>query len=289
MVTLAETENNAKTIVVFYDFSDAALNAAKYAAALAGQLKASRLLICYSEHVPTTMELHSHTIRFTEYEHQRHLKELKTLKNELQININKKIVVETYIDQHPLDEIVNGYHEHQSVGLVVMGMAGKSMVERTFIGSNTLRVAGITTIPLLIVPEHTVFEKIGKLVFACNMKKLSDNTPVLSIKHMVDTLGAKLSILHVDHNEEHFNLDKVTEKSVLHPLWEDRTPDYHFTNDEDIARGVMNFADEYQMQMVIAVPKNYGFFESLFHASLTKKLAYHIHVPLLLIKEEKQG
>jgi nucleotide-binding universal stress UspA family protein len=286
MVTLADIEKNVGTIVVFYDFSDAALNAAKYAAALAGQLNSSRLLLYYSEHVPTTMELHPQTIRLAEHENLKRLKQFKALKNELQISINKKILIETYIDQRPLAEIVNGLDE--SIGLVVMGMAGKSLLERTFIGSNTLHVAQITTIPLLIVPEHTTFETIGKIVFACDVKKISEITPVYAIKRMVSSLGAKLSILHVDKNGERFNPDKIAQMTFLYPLWDNEQPEYHCTDDEDIARGVMEFADEHQMQMVIAVPKTYGFFEKLFHESLTTKLAYHIHVPLLLLREEKQ-
>ncbi|WP_159452737.1 hypothetical protein [Pedobacter nyackensis] len=31
-------------------------------------------------------------------------------------------------------------------------------------------------------------------------------------------------------------------------------------------------------------PQEYGFFEGLFHRSVTKKMAYHTHVPLLLFK-----
>ncbi|TKC07446.1 universal stress protein [Pedobacter frigoris] len=287
MASSAELGNNAGTIVIFTDFSDAALSAANYAAALAGQLNASRLLICYSEHIPTTMEMHSQSIRLIEQEHQRHLEQLKTLKDELQTCLNKRIVIETYIDQRPLDEIVKSYNEDQSAELVVMGIAGKNRLERTFIGSNTIHVARITAIPLLIVPEHTMFRTIEKVVFACDLKKVSKTTPALTIKHMVNRLGAKLSILNVDHNEERFNPDTIAEMTDLHQLWDNEQPEYHYTDNEDIAKGVMDFADEHQMQMVIAVPKAYGFFESLFHSSLTRKLAYHIHLPLLLFKEEK--
>lgn len=287
MATSAEPGNNAGTIVIFTDFSNAALNATNYAAALAGQLNASRLLICYSEHVPTTMEMDTQSIRLTEQEHQRHLKQLMTLKDELQSRFNKRIVIETSIDQRPLDEIVNSYNQDQSAGLVVMGIAGKNQLERTFIGSNTIRVARIIAIPLLIVPEHTTFNSIEKVVFACDLKKVSKTTPALAIKRMVNKLGAKLSILNVDHNEERFNPDTIAEMTDLHQLWDNKQPEYHYTDNKDIAKGVMDFADEHQMQIVIAVPKAYGFFENLFHNSLTSKLAYHIHLPLLLFKEEK--
>ncbi len=288
MATSAKLGNSAWTIVIFTDFSNAALNATNYAAALAGQLKASRLLICYSEHIPTTMEMNSQSIRLIQQEHQRYLKQLLTLKDELQTRLSKKIIVETSIDQRPLDEIVNSYNQDQSAGLVVMGIAGKNRMERTFIGSNAIRVAQIAAIPLLIVPEHTLFKKIERIVFACDLKKITKTTPALAIKHMVNTLGARLFILNVDHNEQRFNPDTtIAEMTNLHQLWDDEQPEYHYTDNQDIAKGVMDFADKHQMHLVIAVPKAYGFFENLFHSSLTRKLAYHIHLPLLLFKEEK--
>jgi nucleotide-binding universal stress UspA family protein len=287
METSTELGNHTGTIVIFTDFSEAAENATNYAAALAGQLKASRLLICYSEHIPTPMEMHAQSIKLTEQEHQRHLKQLLTLKDELQSRFNNRIIIETAIDQRPLDEIVDSYSQDPFAGLVVMGIAGKNRLERTFIGSNTIRVARITQIPLLIIPEHTTFRTIEQVVFACDLKKVSKTTPAFAIKRMVNKLGAKLSILNVDHNEERFNPDTIAEMTDLHRLWDDEQPEYHYTDNQDIAKGVMDFADQHQMQMVIAVPKAYGFFENLFHSSLTRKLAYHIHLPLLLFKEEK--
>lgn len=287
MATSAELGNNSGTIVIFTDLSDAALNAANYAASLAGQLNASRLLICYSEHIPNAMEVHLQTVRSAEHEHQRHLDELNALKAELRTRLSKHVVIVTHIDQRPLEEIVDSYSKDQSAGLVVMGIAGKNKLERTFIGSNTIRVARITGIPLLIVPEHTTYRTIERVVFACDLKKVSKSTPALAIKHMVHRLGAKLYILNVDHNEERFNPDTIAEMTDLHQLWDNEQPEYHYTDNEDIAKGVMDFADENQMQLVIAVPKAYGIFERLFHSSLTRKLAYHIHLPLLLFKEEK--
>jgi hypothetical protein len=48
----------------------------------------------------------------------------------------------------------------------------------------------------------------------------------------------------------------------------------------------MRFADREDIQLVITLPQKYGFFESLFHRSVTKKLAFHTHLPLLLLNEE---
>lgn len=287
MIYLSET--NLTTLLVFTDFSDAAKNATHYAAALAKQLHAKHLLICYSEHIPSTMEVHIQNIMLAEQVHQRHLAQLAAVKNELRSWLNESIAIKAYIDQRPLDIIVDDFNENQSTGLIVMGLAGKSALEQTVLGSNTIRVAKITTIPLLIIPESASFKTIEKVVFACDLKNVSQITPVLTIKRMVNTLGADLSILNVSRNEDHPNPETMKQRDYLRQLWGNKRPEYHYTNNEDIVMGIMNFADEHQTQLVIAVPRKHGFFEKLFHDSLTKKLAYHIHLPLLLFKEENSS
>lgn len=274
------------TIFIFTDFSDAAANATRYAAALAKQLHAQRILICYSEHIPSTMEVHLQNFMHAEQAHQRYLAQLDAIKNELRKWIDGSITINAYIDQRPLDVIVGNFNKDQSIGLIVMGFAGKSAVEQTLLGSNTVRVSKITTVPLLIVPENASFKTIEKVVFACDFKNISKNTPVVAIKRIVRKLGAKLLILNVSQNEDLFNPNTIKERNYLRQLWGSEQPEYHHTSNEDIVMGIMNFANANHVQLVIAVPKKYGFFEKLFHNSLTKKLTYHIHLPLLLFKED---
>jgi nucleotide-binding universal stress UspA family protein len=279
-------ETSITTILIFTDFSDAAANAANYAAALAMQLHATRLLICYSEHIPSTMEIHLQNIMHAEQAHQRYLALLDAIKNELRSWINKSIAINAYIDHRPLDVIVTDFNKDHSIGLIVMGFAGKSAMEQTLLGSNTIRVSKITTVPLLIIPESVSFKTIDKVVFACDFKNVSKTTPVLAIKRTVRQLEAKLLILNVSQNEELFNPDTIKERHYLRQLWGNEQPEYHHTKNEDIVMGIMNFANANQVQLVIAVPKKHGFFAKLFHDSLTRKLTYHIHLPLLLFKEE---
>jgi nucleotide-binding universal stress UspA family protein len=282
-------ETSITNILIFTDFSDAAENATKYAAALAMQLHATRLLICYSEHVPSAMEAHIQNIMHAEQAHQRYLARLDALTNELRNQINGPIGIKAYIDQRPLDVIIDDFNKDKSIGLIVMGLAGKSAMEQTLLGSNTIRVAKTTTIPLLIIPESVSFKTIEKIVFACDLKNISNNTPILTIKQMVHKLGAKLSILNVSHKEEHFNPKTIEKHHNLRQLWGNEKPEYHYINNEDIVMGIMDFANSNQVQLVIAVPKKYGFFANLFHNSVTRKLTYHMHLPLLLFKEENSS
>jgi nucleotide-binding universal stress UspA family protein len=286
-MTTNPTENSLLSILIFTDFSDAAVNASNYAAAFASQLHATRLLICYSEHIPSTMEAHIQNIMFEEQVHKRYVAKLDALTNTLRNQINEPISIKAYIDQRPLDVIVDSFNKDQSIGLIVMGLAAKSALDQTLLGSNTIRISKVTTIPLLIIPENASFKTIEKVVFACDLKNVSKSIPIHAIKRLVHKLGAKLSILNVGRNEGNFNAEIIEKRNYLGQLWNSEKPEYYYIDNEDIVMGIMNFANTNQIQLVIAVPKKYSFFENLFHNSITKKLTQHMHLPLLLFKEEK--
>lgn len=281
-------ERSLSTILIFTDFSEAATNAVHYAAELANQLHINKLLICYSEHVPSTMEVHIQNIRLAEQAHHRYLEQLDDLKIELRSLLSGPTAIKTYIDQRPLDVIMNNFNRDKSIDLIVIGLAGKSAFEQSLLGSNAIRIIKITTIPMLIIPESASFKTIEKVVFACDLKNVSRTTPVIAIKRIVHKLKAKLAVLNVTRNEEAdtSNDTKQVPLSYLRHLWTYEQPEYHSIYNEDIVKGIMDFASENHVHLVVAVPKKYGFFEKLFHDSLTRKLAYHIHLPLLLLKEE---
>ncbi len=279
-------ESRFSTLLVFTDFSDAAANAANYAAAFAMQVHSKRLLICYSEYIPFKKQVHIQDILLKEQLHQRNIARLNGITNELGSRINGSITIEAYIDERPLDLILRNFNKDQSVGLIVMGLAGKSASDQSLLGSNTVRITQITKTPVLIIPESASFKTVKKVIFACNLKNISRNTPVFPIKHLINKLGASVSILSVSLHDDHVDPTTTEEPPYFRQFWGKQQPKYHYTNNKDVVMEIMNFATTNKVQLVIAVPKKYGFFEKLFHNSVTKKLTHHIHLPLLLFKEE---
>lgn len=268
-----------KNMLILTDFSDVALNAAMYAAALSRQLNVSKILLYYSDYIPSTIDIPlQNAIR------QEHEWRLEGLQSKLELLTNGQTPVSIRIDERPLDLAVKELGETESIGLVVMGIKGKGRLERTLIGSNTITVAKICPLPLLVVPEEAIFAGISKVVFAAELKEVADTIPYQTISNFVQAIKAKLLILNVDKYEEHrFNPETKEEEARLRSKFgEDAS--YHYSHQGDVETGITRFAEEHMVDLIITVPKEYGFFEKLFHRSLTKKMVYHTHIPLLLIK-----
>ena len=276
-----------KNILVLTDFSEASFNAARFATDLAHQVGISCMVLYHSyEFNPVAMTLTSQVPAGVVDVPHKSIEQLEDLKKDLEVLASKKTKIEIYADDLPLVSGVKFAAKQHHAGLVVMGITGKSELEKILVGSNTISMAKVCAIPLLVVPQEAKFKKIHQVLFACDVKKLSISTPVQAVKSVVHKLDAKLLILNVGHSDEgRFTPDRVTGETLLHEKMDDVGPEYHYINHEDIAMGIMEFAGKHNIQLVITVPEKYNFFESLFHRSLTKKLAFHTHIPLLLLKE----
>jgi nucleotide-binding universal stress UspA family protein len=262
-----------KSMLVLTDFSDTSLNAARYAARLSHQLQTTKMILYHSLNSSTSTK---------DAEHQ---EKINDLKNELQHLVAGRTEIVIRSDERSLLTAVNALAEQEDIGLVVTGTTGRNQFEKVMMGSNVIRLAEECIAPLLIVPPSADFKTIQKVVFACDLRQVSKTTPLFAIKTFIHTVGAKSLILNVDR-KENFNPEKIGELTDLQVLWNEEKPEYHYIQHEDVASGIMEFAEEQGADLVITVPKVYGFFESIFHRSLTKKLAYHSRLPLVLFRAD---
>ncbi len=272
-----------KTILVLSDFSDTSFIAARYAASLAHQLGTSRLILYHSyEFIPVAADI---PVPELQNFFEESTDSLSKLKNDLQPFTDENITIETLTDERPLIEAVRSITDKEHAGLVIMGISGKSQLQKMIVGSNTVSIAKECSVPLLIVPREAKFDKIHRILFACDLKEVLTTTPSQVLKTLIHSLGARLVILNVDHNNELSASEALSEQTALHELWDSENAEYHYIDREDTAEGIMEFADKNDIQLVVTVPKKYGFFENLFHRSLTKKLAFHTRIPLMLLEE----
>lgn len=277
---------SARHILVPTDFSDSGNNAARYAAGLSKQLRSTKIILYHSYEsilMPATTGFAPVGPGFTESAEGSHAK-ITALKEELEPEILPETKIETRSDDRTLVPAVNMLVQQLRAGMVVVGMTGKNKLERAIIGSNTIDLAKSCLAPLLIVPAGAVFQKIERVVFACDLKEVLAFTPVHAIRTFVNAIGASLLILNIDPRRGEFEIDELKQLSALHELWDDQKPQYHYIDGKDVVEGIIKFADQEAAQLVITIPRIYGFIEGLFHQSVSKELAYHTHLPLMLFR-----
>jgi nucleotide-binding universal stress UspA family protein len=278
-----------KNILVPTDFSATAQNAARYALHLAGQIDAPKIILYNAYQAPVALDpmAMAPAVLMLDEEQLRtsSMEALEYFRNSLKEDCPPNCSMELFCEYALLNEGLDHVCEKTDSELIVMGITGGGLLEETLIGSNTIHVSRHSTKPVIIVPKNAVYKKIEKVALACDFRSVVDTTPVEPIRDLLQVTGSKLMVLNIDHNREHFDPEIPFQSKMLDQLFHSYYPEYHFIEQEDFMEGVHSFVLENKIDLLITIPKKHGLFDQIFHRSHTKQMAFHVHVPLMVIHD----
>ncbi len=275
-----------KTILVPIDFSATATNASNYALALAKQYGINRIVLYNAYQAPVSVDPMVPTVQLLDIDLMKKSSQegLTQAKKALEHLNSKDIQIDTFSEYNILTGGINELCAAVSADLVVMGITGGGAVTETLIGSNAVSVSQHSKLPVIIVPPNSVFEKINKLVLACDFEQVEETTPMKPLTKLLEITGAELHVLHVNTPSKHV-IDHSFENMILDRLLKEFSPTYHFIENESFTAGINLFSEKNKIDLIITMPKKHGFFDSLFKKSHTKKLAFHSHLPLMVMHD----
>lgn len=277
-----------KTILMLTDFSETANHVVSYLSSIAGQLRIERIILYHSTHIG-----HPDMIMVTDvlvpmpsgrYEiYKEALTELDQLKTKMELAVEEGVSIEIITDDRPVLNAVEEIVSQMNVDLVVLGISGTHDKDKNSVGRIPASLMTRHEFPLLIVPSSVPLVKISKVMLACELKDIVERLPDVQLKAIVKAFGASLHIVNVDREEVMGAADFIKQETALHQLLDELKPEFHYIENQDIVTGLLEFSDQHQIDLIIAVPKQRGFLERLFHESATKKLAVKATKPLLLL------
>lgn len=270
-----------KTILVPTDFSEAANNAAEYAANLAKKINADVLLF-HVYHMPVPVSTEAPMLVISPDDLQK--------KNEAQLkkeaaHLSKKTNVEVkYMAKMGLavDEILE---EEKNVNLVVMGMKGAGKLSEVLMGSITTATLRKATTPMLIIPEKAEYKNPEKIVFACDYDSRTDMHTLDTLTALMKTFDSKVYVVNVKNNKEPVSVENTMTGLKMENTLSGVEHIYYFPENEDLVEGINEFVEDHHADMVAIIPHRYNLWERLFHKSISKKMAFHSRVPLLALPD----
>ncbi len=274
-----------KTIIVPTDFSSTAANAVDYAIAMAKDINAS-IVLMNAYQVPVTVTADTAIVVVAEEDlrnsAQFHLNKLKT-ETEEKTSGSVKIYTELRLGDPiaELEELSNTIKPFA----IVMGSNGHSGIEQALFGSTTLKVIRHIEWPVIAVPPGKKYTGIKKIGFACDYKQVVETTPSQLIKDFVNSFHAEFHVLNVDFENRHFKPETPEESLLVHTLFEELNPVYDFIENPDVPKGIDNFAEKNNLDLLITIPKKHTLLEGLFRKSATKQLVSHSHLPVMCVHE----
>ncbi|MBC8110419.1 MAG: universal stress protein [Verrucomicrobia bacterium] len=162
---------------------------------------------------------------------------------------------------------------------VVMGSKGATSSFEKFFGSVTTAVMTRLVFPLFIIPAEAKLRTMQHICYAIDLH--GDETPQIEIiKEFASVLGAEIRILHITKHDE--DISKETMRD-LEKYYVDKTITFRHLYRNNVIEGLERYITNKKPEILALAITEKGFFEKLFHQSVTRHLALTAKIPLLML------
>ncbi len=134
----------------------------------------------------------------------------------------------------------------------------------------------------MCITTHSKFNGIENIALTSEFNEVDGTTPGLAIKNVLESFNANLHIVNVD-NEHYVSLTEeyLTERAKMQRLFAEFNPEFYFIGMNDFFDAIEQFSADRNIDLLVIIPRNHTFMNSVFSSRHTTKLAYHTSVPLL--------
>lgn len=267
------------TIIATTNFSAIANNAVAYAAGLS-KATGAKLVLFNS----FSLGLHSSNSLITAEAMKKQIEKATEKLEDLgkEISDRYNISVSCYCIYSLLEDQLSSIIKETKAGLVVMGMAERSF-EQDLLGNSTTSVIKNLDIPVLAVPKNAHFHSVKRILYACDTLKFSLIKRFSWLRDIVKSLEAEIEFFSVD--EKINDLKQEQGKQLLNSSLEEEFKEvkyiYKTVKSNAVISEIQKEIKNFKADILVMVPQQYGFWDSLVHKSKTRIMATGQDIPLL--------
>ncbi len=274
-----------KKILVPVDFSDQSKSALKHAANIAG-INRSEIYLLHMIDLPSgELDLDSHgdtsnpaKLLFLHKVHEK-------MKEFMSFDFLNGLTVHEEVRFHKTFSGIINYSKELGCDLIVMGSQGASGLKEMFIGSNTEKVVRNSDIPVWVIKKGTEIKLPERFLFASDFS--GEIKPAFGrfLEFQKSFGNSKVDLLFVNtvHN---FETTRETATRMREFISGFNMPEYSLNiyNDRSIEKGILNFANDIQADVITLVTRQRKGIESFFNESISEDLVNHAVKPVLTFK-----
>ncbi len=276
-----------QSIIVPTDFSANAGHALVYACELARVLKL-KIVLFNAYHLPApTPEVSILTFPVGEIRASV-LDELRQTKENYK-NKYPELLFEIDAMQGDLVHVINNATAKHNTKYIVMGTKGSSGIAEILVGTNATAVMEKATCPVICVPENAEFTGLKKIILAADYGQHNFSHGIEAIE-LAKPFLSEVTLLHVTSGElEEYFEDRqlLLFKDTIVKKGEYSRVGFKLLTDKDVYHGVNSFIKEHRADLLILSMRSRTIWQKLFHRSLTKRMAYHSHLPVMALHIEE--
>lgn len=273
-----------KKIICPTDFSDAANNAAEYAAKLAQVLNAELLLVNVERILPVA-DVVSLGSGIDSNARENALLASGRLK-EMSSEINKAFKISTNyevdITARSLAKALSSLGKKNT--MIVMGTNGADNLSQFYFGTNTYNVIKKAECPVLLVPENYSYGTYKNILYAFPYEEKGRHA-LNQLHEFLKNFNTQITFLHVSKKDSEISRDvfRAVKEEVEQYFGGNHNLEFKRTFSDDVSDAIDNFIQEHPADLLVMAARHKNVIESVFKKkSLLAKLSVIASYPILV-------
>lgn len=196
-----------------------------------------------------------------------------------------EVKVSRVLSDWTLTRSINELLKNQpSVELIILGSDDQTSSTESFVSENIISIARTSPVKTLIVPHSYHYTPVKNIFIPCDIKGIKRLERLFHHKSVIHKHDVRLSFLNINTREkEDENQKKELEDYIREHLTEIPSS-IHYSHDENIIQGILNFAASDKADLIIALPGKHSFLYYLASRSISEGIYQNTSQPVLILK-----
>ncbi len=163
---------------------------------------------------------------------------------------------------------------------MVLSPRSNSIREEVYLGKMSGKLVKSTDIPVLVVPDGTVFKAPETILMAFKNGRFDDSKTLRPLRKLATNFGTKINLLHVS------TPDSVPEMKHVSGKLKKLQNNYTETENATTFQAVLEHFQKNNPDMLCVVRRKRGFFKKLWEKNVVLKKEFHTSKPLLILTSQ---
>ena len=266
-----------KKILIATDFSNASKNASQYAIELA-KISGAKIIL-YNVYIPHAPINEGIALEFVQDKKNRNR---QLLESEAVFLRKYGIEVEVLVNESERMSEILSIEKSRNVDLVVVGIQESEVLTGFTFANMITDLIKETIVPLIIIPEKSIFKKIERMAFAVDFNLETELEMHKPIKDLLQLFNPQIFILNVVKENEEIRPDKKVSEHNIEKYFENIEHIYSFIQHNDVANGLKEFISQNNIDLITMIPHKHNLFQNIFFESKTKQMVFNTKIPLII-------
>ena len=177
-----------------------------------------------------------------------------------------------------VEKEILAYANEVNSNWIVMGSRRDVNTSQMICGTIATKVAKNAKSPVLVIPGRKHFSPFNKIAY-CVDNDFMDTNAMEELALIAGKLKSEIHLIRVDQ-QDGYCVNNLLE--IWQEYFKDNKIIFHNVQGVDISKAINEYANEQEIDLIALSKSKRGFFEELFHKSVTKRMVLSSEKPVLI-------